>query len=73
MALAFSYLYISVFLILSIIRKHCLFFTALTKFQLLQLLCMKRGGELIYAGPLGPKSSELISYFEVSWCTLSSY
>ncbi|GAU19066.1 hypothetical protein TSUD_194030 [Trifolium subterraneum] len=30
------------------------------------LLFMKRGGELIYAGPLGPKSSELISYFEVS-------
>ncbi|KAL2338309.1 hypothetical protein Fmac_012755 [Flemingia macrophylla] len=29
-----------------------------------ELLCMKRGGELIYAGPLGPKSSELISYFE---------
>ncbi|KAK4265147.1 hypothetical protein QN277_026234 [Acacia crassicarpa] len=29
-----------------------------------ELLCMKRGGELIYAGPLGPKSCELISYFE---------
>ncbi|KAK7388759.1 hypothetical protein VNO78_23586 [Psophocarpus tetragonolobus] len=29
-----------------------------------ELLFMKRGGELIYAGPLGPKSSELISYFE---------
>ena len=32
---------------------------------LLQLLLMKRGGELIYAGPLGPKSRELIKYFEV--------
>lgn len=31
----------------------------------LQLLLMKRGGELIYAGPLGPKSRELIKYFEV--------
>ncbi|XP_020207796.1 ABC transporter G family member 31 [Cajanus cajan] len=30
-----------------------------------ELLFMKRGGELIYASPLGPKSSELIiSYFE---------
>ncbi|XP_057415987.1 ABC transporter G family member 32 isoform X2 [Lotus japonicus] len=29
-----------------------------------ELLSMKRGGELIYAGPLGPKSRELISYFE---------
>ncbi|GLT70614.1 hypothetical protein SLA2020_426820 [Shorea laevis] len=29
-----------------------------------ELLFMKRGGELIYAGPLGPKSSELIKYFE---------
>ncbi|XP_061345283.1 ABC transporter G family member 32 isoform X2 [Gastrolobium bilobum] len=29
-----------------------------------ELLFMKRGGELIYAGPLGPKSIELISYFE---------
>lgn len=26
---------------------------------------MKRGGELIYAGPLGPRSCELIKYFEV--------
>ena len=33
--------------------------------MLLQLLLMKRGGELIYAGPLGPKSCELIKYFEV--------
>ncbi|PPS01832.1 hypothetical protein GOBAR_AA18807 [Gossypium barbadense] len=30
-----------------------------------ELLFMKRGGELIYAGPLGPNSSELIKYFEV--------
>ncbi|XP_058750844.1 ABC transporter G family member 32-like [Vicia villosa] len=29
-----------------------------------ELLFMKRGGELIYAGPLGPKSSELVTYFE---------
>ncbi|XP_030552874.1 ABC transporter G family member 32 isoform X2 [Rhodamnia argentea] len=29
-----------------------------------ELLFMKRGGELIYAGPLGPKSCELIKYFE---------
>ncbi|CAK9326613.1 unnamed protein product [Citrullus colocynthis] len=29
-----------------------------------ELLLMKRGGELIYAGPLGPKSRELIKYFE---------
>ncbi|KAH6803219.1 pleiotropic drug resistance 4 [Perilla frutescens var. frutescens] len=30
-----------------------------------ELLLMKRGGELIYAGPLGPKSTNLIEYFEV--------
>ncbi|XP_019439503.1 PREDICTED: ABC transporter G family member 32 [Lupinus angustifolius] len=29
-----------------------------------ELLFMKRGGELIYAGPLGPRSTELVSYFE---------
>ncbi|KAF3441957.1 hypothetical protein FNV43_RR15873 [Rhamnella rubrinervis] len=29
-----------------------------------ELLFMKRGGELIYAGPLGPRSCELIKYFE---------
>ncbi|CAA0839395.1 ABC transporter G family member 32 [Striga hermonthica] len=29
-----------------------------------ELLLMKRGGELIYAGPLGTKSSKLIEYFE---------
>ena len=28
---------------------------------------MKRGGEEIYAGPLGHHSSELIKYFEVEW------
>lgn len=32
---------------------------------MLQLLLMKRGGELIYAGPLGSKSAKLIEYFEV--------
>lgn len=31
----------------------------------LQLLMMKRGGELIYAGPLGPNSCKLIDYFQV--------
>ncbi|KAI4377121.1 hypothetical protein MLD38_014805 [Melastoma candidum] len=29
-----------------------------------ELLFMKRGGELIYAGPLGARSCELIKYFE---------
>ncbi|KAA8523067.1 hypothetical protein F0562_009490 [Nyssa sinensis] len=29
-----------------------------------ELLFMKRGGELIYAGPLGPQSCKLIEYFE---------
>ncbi|XP_065851098.1 ABC transporter G family member 32 isoform X2 [Euphorbia lathyris] len=29
-----------------------------------ELLFMKRGGQLIYAGPLGPRSCELIKYFE---------
>lgn len=32
----------------------------------MQLLFMKRGGELIYAGPLGQKSCELVKYFEVA-------
>ncbi|GFY80937.1 pleiotropic drug resistance 4 [Actinidia rufa] len=31
---------------------------------LVGLLFMKRGGEVIYAGPLGPKSCKLIEYFE---------
>ncbi|KAM7512769.1 hypothetical protein LguiB_011644 [Lonicera macranthoides] len=29
-----------------------------------ELVFMKRGGELIYAGPLGPKSCKLVDYFE---------
>ncbi|KAJ3694173.1 hypothetical protein LUZ60_009653 [Juncus effusus] len=29
-----------------------------------ELLFMKRGGQLIYAGPLGPKSHKLIEFFE---------
>ncbi|XP_052182367.1 ABC transporter G family member 32-like isoform X3 [Diospyros lotus] len=29
-----------------------------------ELLFMKRGGQVIYAGPLGPKSCKLIEYFE---------
>lgn len=33
---------------------------------LLQLLLMKRGGRVIYAGPLGRESHKLIEYFEVS-------
>ena len=32
---------------------------------LLQLLLMKRGGQVIYAGPLGRHSHKLIEYFEV--------
>jgi hypothetical protein len=31
----------------------------------LQLFLMKRGGEEIYVGPVGPNSSSLIEYFEV--------
>lgn len=27
---------------------------------------MKRGGQVIYAGPLGPRSCKLVDYFEVS-------
>ncbi|KAE8720247.1 Pleiotropic drug resistance protein 3 [Hibiscus syriacus] len=33
-------------------------------FESFDLLFMKRGGEFIYAGPLGPKSCELMKYFE---------
>nr|GEV68171.1 ABC transporter G family member 32 [Tanacetum cinerariifolium] len=29
-----------------------------------ELLFMKRGGQLIYAGPLGPRSCKLVEYFE---------
>lgn len=32
---------------------------------LLQLLLMKRGGQVIYAGPLGRQSHKLVEYFEV--------
>lgn len=46
----------------------------------MQLLLMKHGGRLIYAGPLGNRSCELIKYFEVrlyffiawSTCEISS-
>jgi len=36
----------------------------------MQLLLMKRGGQIIYAGPLGNQSHELVKYFEVSIETL---
>ena len=32
----------------------------------IQLLLMKRGGQIIYSGPLGQQSQKLIKYFEVS-------
>lgn len=35
----------------------------------LQLLLMKRGGRVIYAGPLGSNSHKLVEYFEVSFCS----
>ena len=35
-------------------------------YLLLQLLLMKRGGQVIYAGPLGRHSHKLVEYFEVS-------
>jgi hypothetical protein len=31
----------------------------------MQLMLMKRGGELIYAGPLGHNSQRVIHYFQV--------
>lgn len=34
---------------------------------------MKRGGELIYAGPLGPRSYKLIEYFEVGFYIFVNY
>jgi hypothetical protein len=34
-------------------------------YKCLQLFLLKRGGEEIYAGPLGHNSSDLIKYFEV--------
>lgn len=34
-------------------------------FGLMQLLLMKRGGQVIYAGSLGHHSQKLIEYFEV--------
>lgn len=37
---------------------------------LLQLMLMKRGGQVIYAGPLGRHSHKLIEYFEVSICSM---
>jgi hypothetical protein len=52
--------------------KSCYFVEAiklLLKFlslSLLQLLLMKRGGQVIYAGSLGHESHKLIEYFEVS-------
>ena len=36
-------------------------------FYSMQLVLMKRGGQIIYSGPLGQNSSTLITYFEVSF------
>ena len=33
--------------------------------MVVQLLLMKRGGEVIYMGPLGDCSHKLVEYFEV--------
>lgn len=35
-------------------------------FFLFQLMLMKKGGELIYYGPLGRRSSKIIEYFEAN-------
>lgn len=34
-------------------------------FLILQLLLMKRGGQIIYSGPLGRNSHKVVEYFEV--------
>lgn len=52
------------------------YFTSLQSFDIniivyLQLLLMKRGGQVIYGGPLGRNSHKLVEYFEVS-CPYSS-
>lgn len=33
-----------------------------------QLLLMKRGGQVIYSGPLGRNSHKVVEYFEVLTC-----
>lgn len=39
-----------------------------------ELLLMKRGGRIIYFGPLGFQSADLVQYFEVSiFTTLTIY
>lgn len=38
-----------------------------------QLLLMKRGGQLIYSGSLGPLSSNMIKYFEVTLPDMDVY
>ena len=35
------------------------------------LLLMKVGGEIIYHGPLGPRSINLINYFQAGSCSLT--
>jgi ABC-type cobalamin/Fe3+-siderophores transport system ATPase subunit len=37
---------------------------------LMQLLLMKRGGQVIYTGPIGHHSHKLVEYFEVSICSM---
>lgn len=39
----------------------------------LQLLLMKRGGRVVYCGPLGHQSNELIEYFEVPFIILEQH
>lgn len=36
-----------------------------------ELLLMKRGGQVIYSGPLGRNSHRVIEYFEVRWLSSS--
>jgi hypothetical protein len=44
----------------------CVKFECNLIFFLFQLLLMKRGGQVIYAGSLGHRSHKLIEYFEVT-------
>lgn len=39
---------------------------SLNGLYLMQMLLLKRGGRIIYNGPLGHNSDKLIEYFEVS-------
>ena len=61
-----SFMVLNLILLIGMIIMESPFLSSIQHHFCLQLLLMKRGGQIIYAGALGRNSHKLVEYFEVS-------